>query len=425
VSLPTQYFHDDESPLLNAPTPSTTAQPTPRARWGFPPFLNLLQANTTVLRSSLLNPRNSHGAELWLVNPSKADREVHEVSVEEPISQHRRAASTDQSRSPSVPYPPRATYPNSAVLGATTPKQSLLTSLSTLTNFSRKAAQQVLAHPLAQPIVPHLPPAVKSFVNVTGEWERPGRRPPRTGRGGEVENEFDSARLYLARWARVVAEEGERARRTERNTEIDDDVRVGSNDLASSLGVFSLLTSPNSKRPIPHPTREPQHPITAEDWSDFAAQGRDELYIRREIFRRGFNDSPELDQRQTRREGWEVLLGVVPWDEGGLGGGASGKAARLTARAAMRQSKREEYQRMKHSWKTQLNAGQHQEEWKEEWHRIDVSYYFSQSCLFVADDRSTAGEQIDLRQSMPSLPRLSNQAIRRKKLTAPELAGTV
>lgn len=258
-------------------------------------------------------------------------------------------------------------------------------------------------------------------MNVPGEWERPGRRPPRTGRGGEVENEFDSARLYLARWARVVAEEGERARRTERNTEIDDDVRVGSNDLASSLGVFSLLTSPNSKRPIPHPTREPQHPITAEDWSDFAAQGRDELYVRREIFRRGFNDSPELDQKQTRREGWEILLGVVPWDEGGLGGGSSGKTTRLAARAAMRQSKRAEYQRMKQSWKTQLNAGQHQEEWKEEWHRIDVSDLYVMALM----DRSIAGEQTDRKPSTRYLRKLSKQAIKRKKQAEPELAGTV
>jgi hypothetical protein len=365
------YFHDDESPLLNAPTPSITAQPTPRAQWGFPPFLNPQQTTTTVLRSSLLNPRNSQGAELWLINPSKADREVHEVSVDEPVQQHRRVASTDQSAT--APYPPKATYPNAAVLGATSPKQSLLTSLSNLTNFSRKTAQQVLAHPLAQPMLPHLPPAVRSFVNVSGEWERPGRRPPRTGRGGEVENEFDSARLYLARWARVVAEEGERARRTERHTDLDDEVRIGSDDLASSLGVFSLLTSPNSKRPIPHPTREPQYPITAEDWSTFAAQGRDELFVRREIFRRGFNDSPEPEQKQTRREGWEILLGIVPWDEGGVGGGQAGKTTRSAARAAMRQSKREEYQRLKQSWKTQLNAGEHQEEWKEEWHRIDVS----------------------------------------------------
>jgi hypothetical protein len=176
-----------------------------------------------------------------------------------------------------------------------------------------------------------------------------------------VENEFDSARLYLARWARVVAEEGERARRTERRADIDQDVRVGSDDLASSLGVFSLLTSPNSKRPIPHPTREPHHAITAKDWESFAVEGRDELFVRREIFRRGFTDSPEPDQKQARREGWEVLLGIVPW-----------ATESNEEKAKLRQTKRDEYYRLKKGWKSQLNAGMHQEDWKEEWHRIDV-----------------------------------------------------
>lgn len=323
------YFHDDESPLLNAPTPTTTAQPTPRAQWGFPPFLHLLQTNTTILRSSLLNARTSHGAELWLINPSKADREVHEVDLDEP-----------------TPYPPKPTYPAN-VFSTPTPKQSLLTSLSNFTNFSRKTAQQVLAHPLAQPVLPHLPPAVRSFVNVPGEWERPGRRPPRTGRGGEVENEFDSARLYLARWARVVAEEGERARRTERRAEIDPV------DDDSSLGVFSLLTSPNSKRPVPHPTRDPQHPITNQNWESLST--KDEAFIRREIFRRGFSDS--ADQAQARREGWELLLGIVPWGE--------------TRKGELRLAKRQQYLKLKDAWRTQLNETQ-QEDWKEEWHRIDV-----------------------------------------------------
>ena len=329
-----------------------------------------------------MNPRTSHGAELWLINPSKADREVHEASVDEPTSpqsrQRPRRPSDNVPKSPalpsSVPYPPRASYPSAAVFGSVTPKQSLLTSLSNLTNLSRKTAQQVLSHPLAQPVLPHLPPAVRSFVNAPGEWERPGCRPPRTGRGGEVENEFDAARLYLARWARVVAEEGERARRTEvgRRADLDDDVRLGSEDLASSLGVFSLLTSPNSKRPIPHPSRTPHHPITSRDWDSFAAQGRDELYVRREIFKRGFSDSTEPEERRTRREGWEVLLGVVPWSAGGIRGDQEGRALRAQGRQTLREEKRSEYHKMKKAWKEELNQGHHQEDWREEWHRIDV-----------------------------------------------------
>lgn len=157
-----------------------------------------------------------------------------------------------------------------------------------------------------------------------------------------------------------------------RQAGLDDELRVGSEDLASSLGVFSLLTSPNSKRPIPHPTRTPHTPITARDWDSFAAQGRDELYVRREIFQRGFSDSTEPEEMRARRAGWEVLLGVVPWSVGGLRGDQAGRTARAQGREDLRQERRQDYQKMRRAWKEQLNLGHHQDDWKEEWHRIDV-----------------------------------------------------
>jgi hypothetical protein len=146
-------------------------------------------------------------------------------------------------------------------------------------------------------------------------------------------------------------------------------------DLSSSLGVFSLLSSPNSKRPVPQSTRTPLEPINSREWESFAAQGRDESFVRREIFRRGFGDSTELAERQCRREGWEVLLDIVPWGLGGLGGGESGKAQRKAAREQARIAKREEYSRLKGAWRDDAEL-KTSESWKEEWHRIDVSRRF-------------------------------------------------
>lgn len=243
-----------------------------------------------------------------------------------------------------------------------------------------------------------------------------------------MENEFDSARLYLARWARVVAEEGERARRTEvvRQAGLDEEVRVGSEDLASSLGVFSLLTSPNSKRPIPHPTRTPHHPITARDWESFAAQGRDELFVRREIFRRGFSDSTEPEETRARREGWEVLLGVVPWSVGGLRCDQAGRSTRAQGREALRQEKREEYAAMKKNWKHQLNCGFHQEDWKEEWHRIDVCRSQLGSLLGDADaNRLIVGVPTGLSLSMLFHRRQYKRGKKRRKREELEQDGTV
>lgn len=366
VSLPTLYFHDDESPLLLS-NPSQTP-PKPRSQWGFPPFLALLQSRSTMLRSRLLSSKGSSAAELWLVNPSKADREVHDSEVEDDLS-HKRSGSASSVEA----YPPKAGFPDTKVLNSQpTPKQTLLTGLSNITSFSRRMSQQILAHPLAQEVVPHLPPAVRSLVNAPGEWDRSGRSAvPKKGRS-DVASEFESARLYLARWARVVAEEGERARRLEISSRVGTEDRSDVDDMTSSLGVFSLLSSPGSKRPVPHPTRSPHTPINSRDWESFAAQGRDELYVRREIFRRGFGDSSERAEQRTRREGWEVLLGVVPWSVGELGGGEAGKEKRRVAREEMRKAKREEYAKLKNNWRSDKSMLE-TESWKEEWHRIDVS----------------------------------------------------
>ncbi|ORX40833.1 rab-GTPase-TBC domain-containing protein [Kockovaella imperatae] len=376
ISLPTLFFHDDESPMLASTsyTKTNPSRPIGRPQWGFPSFLHLLQTRATLLKSRLVSGHANHNAELWLINPSKSDREVHEAGVSSDALPSRHA----EGKIPEQAYPPpKGGFPDAkAVIGNdTTPKQALLSGLSQITRFSRKTAnqitQQVLSHPLAQEVVPRLPPAVRSLVNAHGEWERSGRLPPKNGKN-DVVTEFESARLYLARWARVVAEEGERSRREEVAGKAGlgkDDSAV--DDLTSSLGVFSILSSPNSKRPVPHSTRRPHHPITSHDWDTFAAQGRDELWIRREIFQRGFTDSPEPDQKRARREGWEVLLGIVPWSLGGLGGLEADRQKRQEARQKKREDNRAEYERLKSKWQKET-AEQETEEWKEEWHRIDV-----------------------------------------------------
>jgi hypothetical protein len=80
-------------------------------------------------------------------------------------------------------------------------KTALLQSFSNLTRATRHAAHNILSHPLAKPIVPHLPDPVKTFVNVNGDLQW-GSWVEKGGVG-----EFDSARIYLAKWSRIVAEE--------------------------------------------------------------------------------------------------------------------------------------------------------------------------------------------------------------------------
>lgn len=227
-------------------------------------------------------------------------------------------------------------------------------------------------------------------------------------------SEFESARLYLAKWARVVAEEGERARRSElaaqarirgsrsASTPIprdDDDVE----DLGSSLGVFSLLPSKAySKRPVPSPTRSPQDPITFPEWEKWAKEGKDELFVRQQIFRRGFSDME--GDKLARREGWEVLLGVVPWSVGGFGPGEQAVEKRKREREEMRQGRRRVYEGLKSKWRAEFGDGSGNETWKEEWHRIDVrpSISFSQTKTLTAGRRSIVGGQIGINRSTQS-----------------------
>jgi TBC1 domain family member 15 len=162
-----------------------------------------------------------------------------------------------------------------------------------------------LSHPLAKPIVPHLPDPVKSLVNANGEWEW-GSWVEKGGVG-----EFESARVYLARWARIVAEEGELARRREAQA-----IPSSSGDVeeeTSSLGIFELLHS-TSNLPTPKATRDPRHPVNESMWNSWFDDetGTPKVGIevmKREVFRRGVDPHGTL-----RRKVWPFILGVHDWD---------------------------------------------------------------------------------------------------------------
>lgn len=130
----------------------------------------------------------------------------------------------------------------------TSARQALLTSFSHLTRATRHAAQTILSHPLAKPIVPHLPPPVRSLAHAQGLLSGVGQGEEGWAtswveKGGV--GEFESARVYLAKWARVVAEEGERARQSEAFSGAGSAGASGAaparDEESSDLGVFELL----------------------------------------------------------------------------------------------------------------------------------------------------------------------------------------
>ena len=195
--------------------------------------------------------------------------------------------------------------PPSSPAASSQARAALLQSFANITRATRHAAQNILSHPLAKPIVPHLPDPVKSLVSVNGDLEW-GSWVEKGGVG-----EFESARVYLARWARIVAEEGEQARRREAQA-IPANAATSTTEESGELGIFELLHS-TANLPTPKSSRDPKHPVGVEvlgEW--FGPDGRPLITmetLRMEIFRRGVSDKDN-----ARRKLWPYLLGVYAWD---------------------------------------------------------------------------------------------------------------
>ncbi|KAF8559817.1 GTPase-activating protein gyp7 [Imleria badia] len=385
-TLPTLHFHDDESLSGTLPprannqrnssnayppiSPSTSASATrPSASWGGEDLISRLRCYAYLLRSSL-QPT------LFILDPSKADIETHSTQLfdddavddilaqssyansHSPVPAHRRprpistppSGSTNAySNRTSVLH--RSLYPPSVSTTHNTSQArlALLQSFSNITRATRHAAQNILSHPLAKPIVPHLPDPVKSLVNANGEWEW-GSWVEKGGVG-----EFESARVNLARWARIVAEEGDRARRREAQA-----LPASSPDLqeeTSSLGVFELLHS-TVNLPTPKTSRDPCNPIDEKTWKKwFAADGRPKVRIeemQREVFRRGITPVGTM-----RKKIWPFLLGVYAWD------------VDTNERKRRWAEKRKRYQEIKNEWCGVAEVFDRQDV-LEERHRIDV-----------------------------------------------------
>ncbi|KAK7466988.1 GTPase activating protein [Stygiomarasmius scandens] len=383
-TLPTLYFHDDESRSFTSspPKPSrsvkrtsiTTYPPPPSpvlpskssTSWGGEDLIARLRCYAHVL-PSVLQPS------LYLIDPSRADLETHSTQIfdDDAVDDILAQSSYAQSYSPVPAHrkprplssPPSSTTPNpyshrSSVLhrslGSTSSPQSpsqarmaLLQSFSNITRATRHAAQNILSHPLAKPIVPHLPDPVKTFVNANGEWEW-GSWVEKGGVG-----EFESARVYLARWARIVAEEGERARRQEAQA------LTTSSDVTeeSSLGIFELLHS-TSNLPTPKSSRDPAHPVDEKEWMKwFNAEGRPNIRVeemKREIFRRGLSNEGGL-----RKRVWPFILGIHEWD------------VTEEEREKVWQEKKKRYQDLRNQWCGVPEVFDRQDI-LEERHRIDV-----------------------------------------------------
>ncbi|CAO3572435.1 unnamed protein product [Mortierella alpina] len=208
---------------------------------------------------------------------------------------------------------------------------NILERFSQVARLSRDAATNILDHPITKQI---LPPHVQQRIQDSEAARR-------------VMDDYDSARVYLAKWAATVADQGDRERRETRELE---KLHLGSTlgthkahghngrrindheDEEGPLGAFNVLDLETECSLIHHTRTAPLSPM--EWFAFFDDAGRlkvSEAKVRETVFRGGID-------HDIRIEVWKFFLGIYPWD--------STEAERIVIRAA----KADEYYALKRQW---------------------------------------------------------------------------
>jgi len=310
TSYPALFFHDSEceSTILQSKSRSRDFNPFGEGGdmfWGGDEVLRWITKYTIVQRSSLEKM-------VYLVDPTPDDVLGFNPILDEP-------------------GPKMDTVTKTIKEGG----WNLLEQFGKITRFSRKTAQDLFESP-------NFPPQLKKLM------KNPDVR--------KVGEEYDSARLYLARWAMGLAEDSERRRRLEH---IHDEWEEESG-LGGAFEVLSIAT--NDRKAL----------LSPELWESWFHNKRRLMMssseIKEHIFHGGVDPS-------IRADVWKYLLGLYPWDSDG------------SSRAAILASKRDEYFRLKRQWWDD-DERRDSEFWRDQKSRIekDVHRTDRNILLFAGED---------------------------------------
>ncbi|KAI1876625.1 hypothetical protein JX265_004151 [Neoarthrinium moseri] len=338
-SFPALFFHDSECQ-------STILQKKKRAKDSFDPFGEhgqMFWGGDEVLRwLKRYVPIERSGAEpnIYLVEPTKEDSEAFggKLTTSTPSQIGRR----DSARGMSVR--------GAAGSGAAGPSGqqgdaqmepfmkfvketgwNIMEKFSKVTTLTRRAAQDVLDNP-------RVPPQVRRLM---------GNPEVQT-----LQDEFDSARIYLARWAMGIAEQAERDK-NQRIWTARDVMEMEDTD----VGEFELLETSTLS------LEERRRQVTMKEWNTFfdPRTGRLSVTIdevKERIFHGGLDPEDGV-----RKEAWLFLLGVYDW------------YSTSEERRAQIASLRDEYVKLKASWWERLvdlgGEGEEGEWWRDQRNRIE------------------------------------------------------
>lgn len=315
-SFPALFFHDSECA-------STIAQSTKRAKANFDPFGEdggMFWGGDEVLRwlrRFVRVERSEVEKSVYLVDPSKEDltsfihKPIGTIGVER--------ADEGGSSSGGAGMDPLTKVWKEA-------RWSFLERFTRVTRFTRRTAEEILDSGAVPPVVKRL---LKNPDVVN------------------LQDEFDSARLYLARWAMGIAEQSERDQGrvvwTNRDImELED----------SAVGEFEILDIESG---------QDAKPVTLQEWNRWLdSTGRlvvTEMEVKERIFHGG------IEPGAARKEIWLWLLDVYPWD------------STRDERVAIMNSKRDEYVRLKGKWWDDIDRRNGDEYWRDQKNRIGKPFF--------------------------------------------------
>ncbi|RYP13652.1 hypothetical protein DL765_006782 [Monosporascus sp. GIB2] len=337
-SFPALFFHDSECQ-------STILQKKKRARESFNPFGEggqMFWGGDEVLRWLKRYVRiERSGAEpnIYLVEPTKEDSEAFggkpTSSTASQIGRrdnpHGVPGRGAAGASPSGSGSQRADASMDPVMKFVKETGwNLMEKFSKVTTFTRRAAQDIMDNP-------RVPPQVRRMV--------------RNPEVQTLQEEFDSARIYLARWAMGIAEQSERDR-NQRIWTARDVMEMEDTD----VGEFELLETTSMS------LEDRRKPVDMKEWNSFFDPRTGRLSVtvdevKERIFHGGID--PESG---VRKEAWLFLLGVYDW------------YSTEEERKAQIASLRDEYVKLKGSWWERLvdlgGEGEEGEWWREQRGRI-------------------------------------------------------
>ncbi|KAF3356497.1 hypothetical protein VdG1_03777 [Verticillium dahliae VDG1] len=286
-SFPALFFHDGECQ-------STILKRKQRARENFDPFGDkgeMFWGGDEVLRwlrRYIDIQRSEAEPNMYLVEPSKEDSEAFGGKLTSSQTQIGRKDSTtgmnvqgaagaasSRGAGPDAQMDPFVKFVKET-------GWNIMEKFSKVTTMTRRAAQDAIQNP-------NVPPQMRRLL--------------RNPEVQTIQDEFDSARIYLARWAMGIAEQSERDRR-QRIWNAKDVLELEDTD----VGEFELLDGTSSLS-----MEERRKPVTAKEWSTFfdARTGRLTVTVD-EVKERIFHGGLDPDDG-VRKEAWLFLLGVYDW----------------------------------------------------------------------------------------------------------------